>query len=70
MLSMIQPWAVRLGETEKSVNKISKFILEGAENKGICLGKRGNFALVVSLSSARLSGRQAVCKLPTDEIDG
>ena len=37
----IQPWAARLGEPEKSVNKISKFILEGAENKGICLGKRG-----------------------------
>ena len=29
----------------------------------------GDFALVVSLSSARLSGRQAVCTLPTDEID-
>lgn len=28
------------------------------------------FALVVSLSSARLSGRQAVCRFPTDEIDG
>ena len=33
-------------------------------------GFTGDFALVVSLSSARLSGRQAVCKLPTDEIDG
>jgi hypothetical protein len=32
-------------------------------------GFTGDFALVVSLSSARLSGRQAVCKLPTDEID-
>ena len=47
----------------------SRIIFIYFQGRGKTWGFAGDFALVVSLSSARLSGRQAVCKLPTDEID-
>jgi hypothetical protein len=37
--------------------------------RGKTWGIAGENGLVVSLSSARLSARQAVCTFPTDEID-
>lgn len=55
----------RLEERGERVKEKNKFILRESEKAVFT----GDFALVVNLSSARLSGRQAVCKLPTDEID-
>ena len=55
----------RLGWRVERVKEKNKFILRESEKAVFA----GDFALVVSLSSARLSGRQAVCTLPTDEID-
>jgi hypothetical protein len=55
----------RLGERGERVKEKSKYFLKGAKRCGFI----GENALVVSLSSARLSGRKAVCTLPTDEAD-
>jgi hypothetical protein len=54
-------YAAGLGMSQKKI----KNIFRNGENEGFA----GENALFVSLSSARLSARQAVCTFPTDEID-